>query len=75
MADDGRARDSGACKEEIQMTPAQSNACLEESLTLLVPIFECAERQITQFHADLKNGYFSFEKIWARVLARADGEG
>jgi len=66
MAANPEVATTGICIE-VQMTPAQCNAILEERLAHLRPVMECALGVMQHVCESLANGGFN----WRKALAQA----
>jgi len=53
--------------EKVQMTAVMCNAVIEEKLTQLRPVMECALVELQRLREDLSNGEIS----WSELLKRA----
>jgi len=54
----------------VQLSPEQSNAIIEEKLSLLEPALVRARDAMLQLKEDISNGGFSIKKLFRRALQR-----
>jgi len=63
------AEDAGIC-EDVQLTPLQCNAVIEEKLTHLQPVMECALVEIQRLRDGLANGEISWRSLLKRAIKK-----
>lgn len=71
----GETGGNGGFCAEVQMTPAQCNAVIEEKLAHLEPVFQCTLTSLERVNEVLANGGVNWRRAFQRAKQRVDSAG